>query len=390
MTKVNPYLMDSIKKLGAFDVSACYSCGNCTAVCPLSLTGYEFPRKLIRYAMLGLEDKLISSPEIWLCYYCGECTKTCPREADPGGFMMALRRYVTKKYSWGRIGSIFYSNPIIAGMSWIILSIIAFIGIAAFVGLAPPYKIIDIPELGYPVLEFNGRALDFLHISGLGLGIFIGLSALANLFIMYHNLSKGLKSDSNPKKKIGISTCVKNFISTIIKEVAIQEKYWSCQNEFRYYGHMALLWGFTLLFISTLAGFGIDFYNLPISRLWPLIIGVLGGIILMYGSGYFIYKRIVKNEEFAEYSHNSDWIFVILLFLIGITGFLTTIFRFALNPYAWYASFVIHLILVFDLLITAPFTKFMHSLYRPLAIWMVESMKEAEKIPSKEEALVTA
>lgn len=33
MAKVNPKLMDELRELGAFDVSACYSCGVCTATC---------------------------------------------------------------------------------------------------------------------------------------------------------------------------------------------------------------------------------------------------------------------------------------------------------------------------------------------------------------------
>ena len=65
---VNPDNFSTIKKLGAFDVTACFSCGQCTVSCPLSVSGNEFPRKLIRYAILGLDDKLLSQPEPWLCY----------------------------------------------------------------------------------------------------------------------------------------------------------------------------------------------------------------------------------------------------------------------------------------------------------------------------------
>jgi len=95
-------LLDEIKKIGAFDVNACYSCGVCTAICPLSENGNEFPRKMIRYAMAGLEKELLGSSQLWECYYCGECTKSCPRQADPGGFMMATRRYAITRYSVGK------------------------------------------------------------------------------------------------------------------------------------------------------------------------------------------------------------------------------------------------------------------------------------------------
>ena len=96
---VKPQLFTEIKKLGAFDVTACMNCGVCTASCPLSVSGNEFPRKLIRYAILGLKDKVLSRPEPWLCYYCGDCSQTCPSQADPGRFMMAVRRYAIIEYS---------------------------------------------------------------------------------------------------------------------------------------------------------------------------------------------------------------------------------------------------------------------------------------------------
>ena len=43
----------------------------------------------------GSRTKLESSLEPWLCYYCGECSEECPRDAEPGETMMSLRRWLT-------------------------------------------------------------------------------------------------------------------------------------------------------------------------------------------------------------------------------------------------------------------------------------------------------
>ena len=91
---VQPALMKELKALGAGDIEACFNCGNCTAVCPLSKDTVAFPRRIIRYVQLGLEDRLRTSVEPWLCYYCGECSETCPRGANPGELMMAARRHL--------------------------------------------------------------------------------------------------------------------------------------------------------------------------------------------------------------------------------------------------------------------------------------------------------
>ena len=38
MDRVDPDFMRQVRKLGAPDASACYSCGTCTATCPLKVT----------------------------------------------------------------------------------------------------------------------------------------------------------------------------------------------------------------------------------------------------------------------------------------------------------------------------------------------------------------
>lgn len=91
-TRVNPHLASKLQELGATRLARCYNCGTCTAICPLSPEKGEFPRTLLRYAILGAEEKVLGSPAVWLCHYCGECSDSSPKDADPGEFMMALRR----------------------------------------------------------------------------------------------------------------------------------------------------------------------------------------------------------------------------------------------------------------------------------------------------------
>ena len=131
MERLDPRLVEEIKKLGAFDIEACYSCGHCSAMCPLSDGEVSFPRKMIRYSMLGMENKILSSAEPWLCYYCGECSDTCPREADPGSLMMALRRYAIRRYSIGRVADVFRS-AFTSGLAWVFLTAISVLAILLF------------------------------------------------------------------------------------------------------------------------------------------------------------------------------------------------------------------------------------------------------------------
>ena len=112
MSKINANFATEIKEFGGVNFNACYNCGTCTAVCSLSTEENSFPREMIRYSILGIEDDIQSSLKPWLCYYCGECSESCPRQANPGELMMSLRRYLTSKYDWTGLAQKLYTSKI--------------------------------------------------------------------------------------------------------------------------------------------------------------------------------------------------------------------------------------------------------------------------------------
>ena len=65
-------------------LSYCYQCATCSGGCPVALKteGDYNPRKIIEFALLGLEDRLINgqSPNIWLCSTCQKCVEYCPQK----------------------------------------------------------------------------------------------------------------------------------------------------------------------------------------------------------------------------------------------------------------------------------------------------------------------
>jgi quinone-modifying oxidoreductase subunit QmoC len=98
-----------------------------------------------------------------------------------------------------------------------------------------------------------------------------------------------------------------------------------------------------------------------------------------------MYKRLKKDEVFSAFSQFSDWTFLILLFFGGLTGFLVTSFLYAGWAEATYVALVIHLMFSFDLLITMPFTKFAHAIYRPFALWIVTARDRVSLQSSQDE-----
>ncbi len=57
--RADPRFLPELQKYGAVNIESCFNCGNCTAVCPLSTDKGTFPRRMIRYAQLGMRDKLL-------------------------------------------------------------------------------------------------------------------------------------------------------------------------------------------------------------------------------------------------------------------------------------------------------------------------------------------
>ncbi|MFX0062397.1 MAG: 4Fe-4S dicluster domain-containing protein [Candidatus Hermodarchaeota archaeon] len=405
---VKPQLFTKIKKLGAFDVTACMNCGVCTASCPLSVSGNEFPRKLIRYAILGLKDKVLSRPEPWLCYYCGDCSQTCPSQADPGRFMMAVRRYAIIEYSIGKIGKIFYSKSS-AIVSYMILAFLGIVGITLGLLFLMDPELPPFWDFTYIPSSFNPYRLisyDFIHYSGMFLGAVIFGIAFIHALIMLNYLRKGSRTPSDVSIFKKISSIIIGFIKIAVGEGIFEKSFNKCDSKARYSTHMAIFYGYVLTFIATSLMFiadiiltlnlpallGLDSYLFYHENVKPFskVFGFVGGILLIVGAGYYVYIRMVKKNEYSEHSHFSDWAFLLLTFVIGLTGFFMDVFigldwlftylgivNFLQIPMLMlaYLGYAIHLVLVFILIMTAAFTKFAHMEYRLLAIWYNEYQK---------------
>jgi ferredoxin len=359
LTRVDPYLASKLQKLGATRLALCYNCGTCTAICPLSKEKVEFPRALIRYAVLGAEEKLLASPALWLCYYCGECSDSCPRDAEPGEFMMAARRYAIERYSAGRTASVFYDNPAVSTLSLIVLTLVALLGIFSMKGT---------PTFSPPNLQ-SLFSFHIIHDVGLWLGAIVALSVFANIAIMTRHVH------ANANERLPLFARSKIWVSSLVNSVAresmAQLDYLKCTNKNRYVAHMALFWGFIGLAIATSVDFILGLGKIPLYPVPPQrVLGILSGLGLIAGAAYYFYKRLRRNERHARTSHFTDWMFVTLMLLAGISGLFLTSSLYLTSTLAAYSLYLIHLVIVFDLVAMAPFTKFAHALYRPLAIWL--------------------
>lgn len=83
---------------GGENIKLCFSCGLCTAGCPVSEIDENYnPRKIIRMVLLGMRVQVLSSDFIWLCSLCYTCYAHCPQNVKFTDVMGALRAMAVKE-----------------------------------------------------------------------------------------------------------------------------------------------------------------------------------------------------------------------------------------------------------------------------------------------------
>lgn len=96
MAKVNPAFLEKVSTSEEFNATACMNCGVCSVVCPMEIE--LLPRKLFRYASLGLEDKVLEhTSTIYQCLLCKMCEVNCTADVHIADNVRFLRTYISKE-----------------------------------------------------------------------------------------------------------------------------------------------------------------------------------------------------------------------------------------------------------------------------------------------------
>jgi heterodisulfide reductase subunit C len=77
---------------GGEHLTHCFSCGTCTATCPIQWVEEAYnPRRIIKMVAMGLKEQVLSDPVIWLCSACDLCYRRCPQDVHISDIMNAIR-----------------------------------------------------------------------------------------------------------------------------------------------------------------------------------------------------------------------------------------------------------------------------------------------------------
>jgi quinone-modifying oxidoreductase subunit QmoC len=373
--KVDPDLgfIRELRKQGGDSLKKCYQCATCSVVCELSQDDRPFPRKEMLWAQWGLKDRLMADPDVWTCYQCNDCSTHCPRGAKPGDVLGSVRASVIQSYAYPRfLARAMYSPmalPVLLGLAVLLVGVLVWFtgrNLESW-GLSAP-----LPEQALDGARFDGGYFANFLAHGPIDAIFVALNMIVFAFaaISLSRFWKDMKAAYGKPDSPGFIPCA----IEALKEILFHTKFKDCSaNKTRYIAHLLVFYGFVGAMITTGVVFMglifLDFYS-PIPLTHPVkILGNLSLFGIVLGCLIMMVRR-VSSKDTAGSSSYGDWLFLITLFVVAVTGGLTQLGRIVCvnEPAPAYIAYFIHMVSVFFLLCYMPYSKFAHMLYRTLGI----------------------
>ncbi len=365
------------------DFKACMQCATCTSVCSLSTEENPFPRRPMLLAQWGMERELLQDPGPWLCFYCGECSKSCPRQANPGESMMALRRYLTTRYDWTGLSRLLYRS------AWAELGVLALVAAVVVALFTVPQSFgfgllaRSTPEARHVVMLDRFAPTMVVHFGDAILASLLSFFLLTNAARMFIYLTRG--------RNIPLRVYLTQLPEFLLQSLT-QVRWKQCGDKTaitNWVRHLFLVTGYGTMFV--LVVIFLPWFQVEDSSFhWTSLLGYYSTIILIVATSWILVDRTFKRTEMHRYSHLSDWLFPILLFLTAVTGIAVNILRLENLAMPTYILYTAHMAIAVPMLIVeVPFGKWAHLLYRPIAIY-VAAVNRKELAASGQQAAMAA
>ena len=371
--------VEEIIASGGGDLKKCYQCATCSVVCALASDSRPFPRKEMIWAQWGLKDRLAADPDVWLCHQCNDCSLKCPRGARPGDVLAAVRQWAVRHYAVPKFLGKWVND---VKLQPVLMALTAGLLALALVVREPIERAASFGEPHGFYAEF------FPHWLLIGFFAFFTVLAFVAAAVGIARLWRAMKDADvlygSPAPPVGVLT---SLVRTVVS-VFVHDRFAKCSaRPSRRITHLAAFYGFIALYIVTIWAV-LDLYVLPhmgVESMYPFdlahpmkVLANVGGVLLVFGCTKAVVDRL-RDPNDAQTSTAFDWMFVWLLLGVGVTGFVIEIMRFAVDPATQsaavsiaYALYFLHLVLVFQLLVYLPYSKFAHLLYRTTAMVYAE------------------
>jgi citrate/tricarballylate utilization protein len=315
-----------------------------------------------------------------LCHNCGECFYACPYspphefELNPPRTLAEIRLSSYQKYAWpGMLGSLFRHQRLTAAISMVAAPLLFLAAMLLILGpavLASGYS--DKAGSFYALLPHGVMMPIFLFVS---LGVVSALAiGVARMWGELSGMHSGTGRRTGPVR-FSIAALGQAALD-VLRLRYLEGGGAGCSGEnetpslSRRAFHHLTFYGFLFCFASTTVA-AIEHYvfNRPAPYPFlsaPVLLGTIGGAGLLAGPIGLLWLKRKRNPVTSDPEQwGLDAGFLALLFLTGLSGLLLLALR---ETAAMGVTLAIHLGLVLGLFVTMPYGKFVHGIYRFVAL----------------------
>ncbi len=350
--------LDEVLRHGEHVMTVCNACRYCEGYCPV------FPAMEQRLTFARGDLTYLAN----LCHNCGECLYAC-QYAPPHEFginvpntlaRIRLRSY--EEYAWpNAFGTLFRRHAVSAALAAIaVFTVVMMVGTTIF---------------GAELMTTHGRGEFYAVIPHQvlialfgGVGVFVVLAMSIAIARFWRDSGE---TDGMPPLPVLAKALREAFTLTHLHGdgnqclEAIEDR-----RPWRRWLHHCTLYGFGLCFVSTsiAAVYHLVFgWHAPYAYTSaPVLFGAAGGVGLLIGPAGLFVLRGRRDPELGDAEQNGlDVSFILLLFASSATGLVLMVLR---ARAAMGMLLLVHLSCVLTLFLTMPYGKFVHGLYRTVAL----------------------
>lgn len=364
-----PMTLDALIEDAQRVLRVCNACRYCEGFCTM------FPAMARRLEFTENDVMYLGN----LCHNCGSCLYACqfspPHEfqVNVPRLMARVRGETYKRYAWpGFLGKLYDNNGVA-------VSLISAFSIALLFWIAGALTNPDRFFAAHSDAEGSFYALmphNLMAVMFGGVSIFVAIALLVGFFRFWPYMGEELADFFKKPLAEGLHDAftLKNLGGGVENEGCTYPN--EQKSLARRIFHHFTFYGFMLCFaatsVATVYHYALD-YPAPYPYFsLPVILGTVGGIGLLIGPAGLLYIKSRRDPELAYRAQDGmDAGLLVLLFMISLTGLGLLIWRESGAMGTWLA---VHLGFVLALFLTMPYGKFVHGMYRLMALvrWHVE------------------
>jgi citrate/tricarballylate utilization protein len=345
---------------GEHAMTVCNSCRYCEQYCPV------FPALEQRLTFAQGDLSYIAN----VCHNCGECLYAC-QYAPPHEFGIDLPRTLAKlrlasyeEYCWPRaLGAAFTRQGVAAGLaiaggfSAVLFAMVLLLNPGALSQAAPAGDFYSV--IPHPVMVGMFAAVSLFVLCAFTIGI-------RRFWADVHGARGARPGTAAMLRALADVLTLKHLHATGVDCTTGEE----ARTPWRRWFHHCTMYGFLLCFASTsvAAVYHLLFaWHAPYAMTsLPVVLGTAGGTGLLVGPAGLLVLRRRRDPALADPGQGGlDESFIALLFVTSLTGLLLLLLR---DRGVMPSLLIVHLGAVLALLITLPYGKFVHGLYRTAAL----------------------